>query len=147
MAFRIKNSTEVGTNELGKKIETNENKDANEYVKLVNNNISNSLIFNHKARYNNDTDIKIFKRMLPGDKSNSPRIEDIMSYTNRKHIFKDKYYKLIFNEPCKTIIAHMKFDCNMYIHPEQARGLKQREAARSSIISRLLYKNLYANRK
>ena len=24
----------------------------------------------------------------------------------------------------------MKFDCNMYIHPEQARGLTPREAAR-----------------
>ena len=31
---------------------------------------------------------------------------------------------------CKTITAHMKFDCNMYIHPTQARGLTPREAAR-----------------
>ena len=30
----------------------------------------------------------------------------------------------------KTITAHMKFDCNMYIHPTQARGLTPREAAR-----------------
>ena len=130
MAFRIKNATEVDTNESGKKIEKNENKEASEYVKLINNNISNSLIFNHKARYNNDRDIEIFRRMIPGDKSDSPRIEDIMPYTNRKHIFKDKYYKLIFDESCKTITAHMKFDCNMYIHPEQARGLTPREAAR-----------------
>ena len=31
---------------------------------------------------------------------------------------------------CKTITAHMKFDCNMYIHPWEARGLSPREAAR-----------------
>ena len=28
------------------------------------------------------------------------------------------------------ITAHMKYDCNMYIHPYQARGLTPREAAR-----------------
>jgi len=31
---------------------------------------------------------------------------------------------------CKTITSHMRFDCNMYIHPTQARGLSPREAAR-----------------
>ena len=45
-------------------------------------------------------------------------------------MFKDKYYKLSETEVCKTITSHMKFDCNMYIHPNQARGLSPREAAR-----------------
>jgi DNA (cytosine-5)-methyltransferase 1 len=45
-------------------------------------------------------------------------------------MFKDKYFKLNENEVCKTITSHMKFDCNMYIHPTQARGLSPREAAR-----------------
>ncbi len=45
-------------------------------------------------------------------------------------MFKDKYFKLLPNKPCKTITAHMKFDCNMYIHPNQPRGLTPREAAR-----------------
>jgi DNA (cytosine-5)-methyltransferase 1 len=53
-----------------------------------------------------------------------------MPYKNRNHIFKDKYYKLKENAPCKTITSHMRFDCNMYIHPRQARGLTAREAAR-----------------
>ena len=66
--------------------------------------------------------------MLPGDKSDSPRIVDIMPYKSRSHIFKDKYYKLIPDKYCKAITAHMKFDCNMYIHPFQARGLTPREA-------------------
>ena len=53
-----------------------------------------------------------------------------MPYKNRSKIFKDKYYKLSNNKICKTITSHMKFDCNMYIHPTQARGLSPREAAR-----------------
>lgn len=129
-AFRMQNATEIDTEESGKKIEKNTNREASEYVSLINNNVINSLIFNHKARYNNDRDIEIFGRMLPGDKSDSPRIADIMPYKSRSHVFKDKYYKLKPYEVCKTITAHMKFDCNMYIHPNQARGLTPREAAR-----------------
>ena len=53
-----------------------------------------------------------------------------MPYSNRNEIFKDKYFKLESSKVCKTITAHMKFDCNMYIHPFQARGLTPREAAR-----------------
>ena len=89
-----------------------------------------ALTFNHKARYNNDRDIEIYGRMNPGDKSDDPKIADIMPYKNRNGIFKDKYYKLEGDKICKTITAHMKYDCNMYIHPGQARGLTPREAAR-----------------
>ena len=53
-----------------------------------------------------------------------------MPYTSRQHIFHDKYYRLRFECVCRTITAHMRFDCNSYIHPEQARGLTVREAAR-----------------
>ena len=53
-----------------------------------------------------------------------------MPYSSRNHMFKDKYYKLNENEVSKTITSHMKFDCNMYIHPWDARGLSPREAAR-----------------
>ena len=53
-----------------------------------------------------------------------------MPYKRRKDIFKDKYFKLDENQICKTITSHMKFDCNMYIHPWEARGLSPREAAR-----------------
>jgi DNA (cytosine-5)-methyltransferase 1 len=45
-------------------------------------------------------------------------------------MFKDKYYKLKYNEISKTITSHMRNDCNMYIHPTQPRGLSPREAAR-----------------
>ena len=39
-------------------------------------------------------------------------------------------FKLSEEQICKTITAHMRFDCNMYIHPWEARGLSPREAAR-----------------
>ena len=97
---------------------------------MINNNKVIPYTLNHKARYNNDRDIEIFGRLNQGDKSDDPKIADIMPYANRNHIFKDKYFKLENNKVCKTITAHMKFDCNMYIHPLQARGLTPREAAR-----------------
>ena len=68
--------------------------------------------------------------MLPGENSLAESIADIMPYASRNHMFKDKYYKLDGNQICKTITSHMKFDCNMYIHPWQSRGLSPREAAR-----------------
>lgn len=129
-ALTIKNATELDTEESGRKIESKNYVYDSEYVKLITQNKANKLVFNHKARYNNDRDIEIFGRMIPGDKSDSERIADIMPYKSRSDVFKDKYYKLKPNEVCKTITAHMKFDCNMYIHPYQARGLTPREAAR-----------------
>ncbi|SFQ64110.1 DNA cytosine methyltransferase [Streptococcus equinus] len=129
-ASREKNSTEKDTKKSGRKIDILDCNINSGYLEDINQQREMSLIFNHKARYNNDRDIEIYSRMLPGDKSDSERIADIMPYKNRSHMFKDKYYKLIPNQPCKTITAHMKFDCNMYIHPYEARGLTPREAAR-----------------
>lgn len=128
-ASRIKNSTK-GDNVSGQIIDLNNNFTRSVYVDALNINNDNKLIYNHKARYNNDRDIEIFSRMQPGDNSDSPRISDIMPYKSRSHIFKDKYYRLLPYKYSKTITSHMKFDCNMYIHPFQARGLTPREAAR-----------------
>lgn len=129
-ASRRKNSTNTDSEESGRKIESNTVSDTNEYVDLINQGRKYKAVCNHKARYNNDRDIEIFGRMNPGDKSDDPKIADIMPYKSRSDIFKDKYFKLEPDKICKTITAHMKFDCNMYIHPTQARGLTPREAAR-----------------
>ncbi len=129
-ASRIKNSTENGNQISGFIIERNEINQTNEYINYINQNRNINFVCNHKARYNNDRDIEIYGRMNQGDKSDDPKIADIMPYKSRSDIFKDKYYKLVENNVCKTITAHMKFDCNMYIHPTQARGLTPREAAR-----------------
>ena len=102
----------------------------NEFLKEINSGKEIPYLFNHKSRYNNENDLEIFKRLNPGEDSTASSIQDILKYKNRKDIFKDKYKKLNADEICKTITSHMSFDCHMYIHPFQARGLSPREAAR-----------------
>ena len=87
-------------------------------------------VFNHTNRYNNPRDVEIYSKLPQWWNSLHESISDIMPYKNRNDIFKDKYYKLKADEVCKTITSHMKFDCNMYIHPYQSRWLSPREAAR-----------------
>lgn len=128
-ASREKNATKKDSTASGRKIESSTGI-SNEYINLINQNGTCSVTYNHKARYNNDRDIEIYGRLNQGDKSDDPKIADIMPYARRNDIFKDKYYKLEEDKVSKTITAHMKFDCNMYIHPTQARGLTPREAAR-----------------
>lgn len=129
-ASRIKNSTGYESEESGYWIEHDRIGKTNDYINYINQDRIIDIISNHKARYNNDRDIEIFRRLTPGDKSDDPKIADIMPYKSREGIFKDKYFKLEPDKVSKTITAHMKFDCNMYIHPTQARGLTPREAAR-----------------
>jgi DNA (cytosine-5)-methyltransferase 1 len=100
------------------------------YLQLINGKILEPFLYNHKSKYNNQRDIEIYSLLKQGEKSDAESIKHIMPYTNRKHIFKDKFFKLEYNKPCKTITAHMYYDCHMYIHPTQARGLTPREAAR-----------------
>ena len=129
-ASRLKMATNSENQKSGFVIDRNKSMQTNEYINYINQNRKIDFVCNHKARYNNDRDIEIYGRMYQGDKSDDPKIADIMPYKSRSDIFKDKYYKLVENNVCKTITAHMKFDCNMYIHPTQARGLTPREAAR-----------------
>ncbi len=102
----------------------------NNYIYRINHGKIPKVIYNHKARYNNKRDLEIFKLLPPGGKSDHKSIQHIMPYKSRSHIFKDKYFKLSLDKPSKTITSHMKFDCNMYIHPLEARGITPREAAR-----------------
>lgn len=127
--LKIKNSTNHVDEKTGARIMPSLN-EVNDYINLINLDKSINVTCNHKSRYNNDRDIEIYRRLFPGDRSDDPKIADIMPYKNRNHIFKDKYFKLEPNKVCKTITAHMKYDCNMYIHPTQPRGLTPREAAR-----------------
>jgi len=87
-------------------------------------------LLNHKSKFNNARDIEIYGLLKQGEGSDSESIADINPYLNREDIFKDKFFKLLPNEPSKTITAHMYYDCHMYIHPFAARGLTPREAAR-----------------
>lgn len=129
-ASRVKNATTLENEKIGYIIDSFTEIETNNYIDLINHGHKFKQVLNHKARYNNDRDIEIYSRLNQGDKSDDEKIADIMPYKSRSHIFKDKYFKLEEDKVCKTITAHMKFDCNMYIHPTQARGLTPREAAR-----------------
>lgn len=102
----------------------------NEFYRFINGNRTITKLYNHKNRYNNPRDLEIYRRLPQGANSLHESIADIMPYKSRNNIFKDKYFKLSEEQICKTITAHMRFDCNMYIHPWEARGLSPREAAR-----------------
>jgi DNA (cytosine-5)-methyltransferase 1 len=129
-ASRIRNKTDHENKSSGFAIAPQRAVNSSQYVKKINQNEKSILTFNHKSRYNNDRDIEIFGLLKEGENSLAKSIQHIMPYANRNHIFKDKYYKLRYDEISKTITAHMRWDCNMYIHPSQARGLTSREAAR-----------------
>lgn len=100
------------------------------YHNYINNGRTVSYVYNHKNRFNNERDIQIYTLLPQGANSLHKSIVEIMPYKSRNNIFKDKYFKLKIDDICKTITSHMKFDCNMYIHPTQSRGLSAREAAR-----------------
>lgn len=130
-ASRIKNMNEVDSEITGKKIDVNiyEYND-NEYLKLINMDRKIPYIFNHKARYCSDVNFEIYSRLNQGDDATDEKIRDIMPYAHRNHCFKDKYYKLVADRPCRTITAHLRMDCHSHIHPYQIRSLTPREAAR-----------------
>lgn len=130
-APRVKNTINMDSEIYGKKIDINNYEfNDNEYLNLINNGLNMPYVFNHKVRYINDNNYEIYKRLDQGNDSTDEKIKDIMPYSHRNHVFKDKYFKLIADKPCRTITAHMKFDCHSHIHPFQVRSLTPREAAR-----------------
>ncbi|MDY2631702.1 MAG: DNA cytosine methyltransferase [Clostridium sp.] len=127
----IKNMTEVDCESTGKKVDKNIYVERNnEYLELINNGEWECVITNHKARFANETNLEIFKILEQGEDSTSEKIAHIMPYKHRNHLFKDKYYRLIEDKPCRTITAHLQMDCLSHIHPTQARTITPREAAR-----------------
>jgi len=128
---RIKNMTEVDDDITGKKIDINDFfGNENSYLRLINQNRKIPFVFNHKARYTNDTNYEIYSKLDQGEDGTSEKIRDIMPYKHRSHIFKDKYFKLRADRPSRTITAHLRMDCHSHIHPQQIRSITPREAAR-----------------
>ena len=129
-AKTMKNATNIESKDWGYTA-TGLRKVNSEYVKLINQELSDAVpLLNHRSKYNNERDIQIYQLLKQGEKSDAESIQEINPYKNRADIFRDKFDKLVADEPCKAITAHMYYDCNMYIHPYQARGLTPREAAR-----------------
>ncbi|WP_177763103.1 DNA cytosine methyltransferase [Flavobacterium sp. I3-2] len=128
---RVKNSNEIDSDESGKKVDVNQfNGNENSYLKLINNGRSIPLIFNHKSRFVNDLNFDIYRLLDQGDDATNEKIAHLMPYSHRNNVFKDKYYKLVADKPCRTITAHMRMDCHSHIHPYAVRSLSPREAAR-----------------
>ena len=129
-AKTLKNATYVESKKWGYTV-AGISSASTEYTQLINEGIPvQRPILNHRSKYNNERDIQIYQLLKPGEKSDAESIQKINPYKNRADIFRDKFDKLVADEPCKAITAHMYYDCNMYIHPYQARGLTPREAAR-----------------
>ena len=125
----VKNMTEIDCEKSGKKIDINEY-DSNAYLNLINVKRKQEFVFNHKARYCNKINEKIYEKLKQGADATCNSIKEIMPYSHRNHLFKDKYFKLYADKPSRTITAHMKMDCHSHIHPTQTRSLTPREAAR-----------------
>ncbi|MDX6746825.1 DNA cytosine methyltransferase [Polaribacter sp. PL03] len=88
---------------------------------------------NHKPRFQNERDIKIFREWVSKNMNKRPMIERIQFYNNlvgrnSKHA---KYRSLDWDKPSQTIVAHLYKDGLMFIHPdaEQARTITVKEAA------------------
>ena len=128
---RVKGLTNTDDEKTGKKIDVNEYTGADSpYLIDINCGRHIPFLFNHKARYASDINYKIFERLEQGNDATDEKIRDIMPYAHRNHCFKDKYYKLIADKPCRTITAHLRMDCLSHIHPFQIRTITPREAAR-----------------
>ncbi len=128
-AKKIKNSTGYEDENCGFAIDKQSPKE-NHYIKMINLGINSPLLFNHRTKYNNPRDIMLFKVLKQGEDTGSPEFQKVNPYKTRSHIFKDKFFRLKESAPSKTITAHMYYDCHMYIHPNDHRGLTPREAAR-----------------
>ena len=128
-AKTVSNSTHLENDTFGYTIGP-KSEGSNRYLDRINAEFPKGFLFNHRTKYNNPRDINLFKCLSQGEDTTSEAFAKINPYKNRDHIFKDKFYRLHSKRPSKTITAHMYYDCHMYIHPSQDRGLTPREAAR-----------------
>lgn len=128
-AKNVPNSTALENDNFGYSISKYPSRQ-NSYLRKINKGAISPFLFNHRSKFNNDRDIEIYRTLKPGDDSTSASINHLNPYLNRANIFKDKFFRLREDARSKTITAHMYYDCHMYIHPNQARGLTPREAAR-----------------
>ncbi len=98
----------------------------NRYVRLMHEG-ADGVVNDHICRRYNDQDVEAFGIMHQGMKYHQL---DQRFKRYRDDIFKDKYKKLIWDQPSWTVTAHLGKDCYTHIHPEQARTISVREAAR-----------------
>ncbi|MCX9013684.1 MAG: DNA cytosine methyltransferase [Candidatus Methanoperedens sp.] len=88
----------------------------------------------HTARGQQSSDIELFRNMNEGETAGdfinrNPKLARKLIKYNMD-TFKDKYRKQKWDQPSTTVFAHLEKDGNRFIHPEQARTITPREAAR-----------------
>lgn len=89
----------------------------------------NATLHNHTCRGHNMRDLTIYKLMGEGV---TYKIGDLPEEHQpyRTDIFPDKMKKQNSKEPSSTIVAHLYKDGHMFVHPNEARSITVREAAR-----------------
>lgn len=91
-------------------------------------------IIGHVARSHQKSDIELYELMGQGETAydflaRSPeKAQKLIKYSMNS--FKDKYRKQSYSMPSTTVFAHLQKDGNRFIHPNQARTITVREAAR-----------------
>ena len=85
----------------------------------------------HCSRPHSDRDLRDFARLHEGETCGRAIARGIeMEFPYNRDSFKDRYTRQSRNSLCSTIVAHLKNDGLMFIHPTQTRSLTPREAAR-----------------
>lgn len=85
----------------------------------------------HTARPHSLRDMRDFLRLREGETSRQAIARGVeMEFPYDRENFKDRYTKQHRDQLCSTIVAHLKKDGLMFIHPTQTRSLTPREAAR-----------------
>lgn len=84
-------------------------------------------VFDHVARAVRDDDLAAYRQLQEGG-TYLDVPEELRRYDDQH--FTDKYKRLEWDKPSRTVTAHMARDGYWYIHPDQHRTLTIREAAR-----------------
>ena len=85
----------------------------------------------HVSRMHSERDLRDFDRLAEGETSKTALKSGIeMEFPYDRNTFKDRYTRQHRDRLCSTIVAHLRRDGLMFIHPTQRRSLTPREAAR-----------------
>lgn len=88
-------------------------------------------LLGHTARPHSARDLRDFQRLNEGENSKQALARGVqMEFPYDRDHFKDRYTRQHRDDLCSTIVAHLKKDGLMFIHPTQTRSLTPREAAR-----------------